>query len=128
MDALEADRRAPLNAKVEVKTMCVTPIVYIPTHDDCCVNNEGLAMQSKRWIYVCFAAWMAMMWMGCGDDPSGVLPPVDNRGSGGAPIQCEGGASDIDALLDDGAWPMVLGHVVSVEPVLERFTRAGSDE
>lgn len=64
---------------------------------------------------------------GCADD-SGVLPPLGKEGSGGAPIRCTTPGLTVDGLLQDGSWPMVLGTIVSVEPVLDRFLRYGEDE
>lgn len=70
----------------------------------------------------------AAMWLACADNASSVVPPISSSGFGGASGLCEGGTSALDDLLKDGAWPMVLARVESVEPVLDVFSRAHEDE
>ena len=66
----------------------------------------------------------ALLVSGCAQE-SGVLPPYDDSGPGGAPINCGEDRTTVDASLSDGSWPFVVGRIESVKPVLDSFVRSG---
>lgn len=75
---------------------------------------------------------IAFLAAGCAHD-SGVLPPRNDVGSGGAAIPCWDenrvpNGTSVDKALSDGSWPVLVASIESVKPVLDSFYQSGAKD